>query len=887
MYNVTDTSSLHRNLIDHLNAEIGLGTITNASSAQKWLSGTFLYVRLKENPEHYKLDGDSNLRDVDERLENICAKGFALLEAHDLVKRVPKLHCTEFGDAMARYYLQFDTMKVFLALPPKAKVSEVLSALSQASEFRDVRFRPGEKPVYKDLNMNSSIKFPLPGGLDAPAQKVSLIIQSVLGAIDLPTEDSKIRLDYTTSKSVIFSNISRLIRCIIDCQLYLEDAVTARNALALARSLGAQVWDDSPLHIKQLEGIGVVFVRKLVGAGIKSLDDLESTEPHRIEKALSRNPPYGTQLLEKAKAFPRLRVSIQMIGEPVIQKGEHVTIKLKAEIGFLNDKVPMTFQRKAIYVCLLAETSDGRMIHFARVGARKLDNGQDVLFSANLTSATQSIRAYVMCDEIAGTARHANLKPKIPAIAFPPPKIAEDTNRQRSTATNAPNIAKRRTSGDRDDESDEFGDAGLDDADLAQAETDAFVDIDEFDDGKQLTRGPPKKKHKTHASKQADAAWQPIQLASGKWACNHACKDKTQCKHLCCREGLDKKPKPPKAAPPQTSAERPTDPKQTQLGVSASSSLSTPSSTAMAKSIEQPAITKARKNTAALEVRNLDKLHNSIHNKTSKMPVIGRDNTSKVTQSRQQPLSFLTPAATAKNDVASSDYGGDPFDSLDLPSRGDLSRTQAASRLSPTRDLPGVSNKDDEMLDILFGVDEGDELSQLFGRSNGNGYVDFGTHTNGDAPSLRKESGRRVELGDKISHCPTSTKHAAEATTKATGEGTHLFVGYSTDSAANDLGLSRSQTKENVAVDGISAANSSKFFPCSAWNAPKSTPLAQRHEDEERFLQALPADDFTVSINDEGNGLGRKSVENKPSSPDSLKKWVMEEFGTEQFNITW
>lgn len=171
---VTDMFSLHRNLIDHLNAEIGLGTITNASSAKKWLSGTFLYVRLKENPEHYKLDGDATGRNLDERLENICTKGIDLLEANDLISKIPKLHCTEFGDAMARYFLQFETMKVLLALPTKAKVSEVLSAISQAAEFKDIRFKVGEKAAYKDLNKNTSIKFPLPGTLDSPAQKISL-----------------------------------------------------------------------------------------------------------------------------------------------------------------------------------------------------------------------------------------------------------------------------------------------------------------------------------------------------------------------------------------------------------------------------------------------------------------------------------------------------------------------------------------------------------------------------------------------------------------------------------------------------------------------------------------------------------------------------------------
>lgn len=45
--------SLHRNLIEHLNAEIVLHTITDVSIALEWLRSTFFYVRVKQNPKHY------------------------------------------------------------------------------------------------------------------------------------------------------------------------------------------------------------------------------------------------------------------------------------------------------------------------------------------------------------------------------------------------------------------------------------------------------------------------------------------------------------------------------------------------------------------------------------------------------------------------------------------------------------------------------------------------------------------------------------------------------------------------------------------------------------------------------------------------------------------
>ena len=46
-------NSLHRNLIEHLNAEIVLHTISDVSIAIEWLKSTYLYIRIKQNPKHY------------------------------------------------------------------------------------------------------------------------------------------------------------------------------------------------------------------------------------------------------------------------------------------------------------------------------------------------------------------------------------------------------------------------------------------------------------------------------------------------------------------------------------------------------------------------------------------------------------------------------------------------------------------------------------------------------------------------------------------------------------------------------------------------------------------------------------------------------------------
>lgn len=53
-------SCLHLNLTEHINSEIGLGTITDVDSAKEWLRNSFFYQRLQKNPKHYSLDKELN-----------------------------------------------------------------------------------------------------------------------------------------------------------------------------------------------------------------------------------------------------------------------------------------------------------------------------------------------------------------------------------------------------------------------------------------------------------------------------------------------------------------------------------------------------------------------------------------------------------------------------------------------------------------------------------------------------------------------------------------------------------------------------------------------------------------------------------------------------------
>lgn len=195
-----------------------------------------------------------------------------------------------------------------------------LSKIAEAEEFRDVRLKSGEKSLYKEINRANGIRFPVKVDIALPAHKISLLIQSELGGVDFPDGEQyqKHKFPFQQDKNFVFNHVNRLIRCVIDCQICLEDSVAGKNALELARSFGARVWDNSPWQMKQLDQIGTVAVRKLAAAGITSIEDLDLAEAHQIDMALSRNPPFGSKLLARVAEFPKLRVSVKMTGRVLI-----------------------------------------------------------------------------------------------------------------------------------------------------------------------------------------------------------------------------------------------------------------------------------------------------------------------------------------------------------------------------------------------------------------------------------------------------------------------------------------------------------------------------------------------------------------------------------------
>ncbi|NWY09271.1 HFM1 helicase, partial [Aphelocoma coerulescens] len=191
-------SSLHRHLVEHLNAEIVLHTVTDVSVALEWIRSTFLYIRALKNPTHYGFSSGLDKVGIEAKLQELCLKNLNDLSSFDLIRmdEANNFKPTETGRLMAWYYIAFDTVKQFFTIKGTETLNELITMISNCTEFVDVKLRTNEKKILNTLNKDKdkiTIRFPMEGKIKTREMKVNCLIQAQLGCI--PIQDFTLTQD--------------------------------------------------------------------------------------------------------------------------------------------------------------------------------------------------------------------------------------------------------------------------------------------------------------------------------------------------------------------------------------------------------------------------------------------------------------------------------------------------------------------------------------------------------------------------------------------------------------------------------------------------------------------------------------------------------------------
>ncbi|XP_022248602.1 probable ATP-dependent DNA helicase HFM1 isoform X4 [Limulus polyphemus] len=305
-------SSLHKHVVEHLNAEIVLRTITDVSIAVEWLKSTFLYIRVLKNPKHYGINTGLSKEEIEKKLQDMCLKELNALTKYKLVKMDDDgfdLKPTEQGRLMARYFIAFDTIKQFTTLNGTETLCDLVSVICGCKEFEDVQLRNNEKKVLNTLNHDKhhpTIRFPLTGRIKTRNLKVNCLIQAALGC--LPVQEASLNQDLAR----ILRAGQRITKCLAEfLSIEVKGFSGLLNAIILSKCFRAKLWENSKHVSRQLEKIGVTLSNALVNAGITSFHILEETNPRELEMITNRHPPFGTQLRDTVEHLPKYEITIE------------------------------------------------------------------------------------------------------------------------------------------------------------------------------------------------------------------------------------------------------------------------------------------------------------------------------------------------------------------------------------------------------------------------------------------------------------------------------------------------------------------------------------------------------------------------------------------------
>ncbi|PIA61816.1 hypothetical protein AQUCO_00200069v1 [Aquilegia coerulea] len=296
---------------EHLAAEIVQLTVSDITRAIEWMKCSYLYVRMKKNPENYgvkkKIPGES----LERHMQEICVQKVNELSRHGMIWMDEYgflLKPLEPGKLMTKYYLKFDTMKNIMQTPESCTLEDALHIICRSEEIAWIQLRRNEKRLLNDINADKEVRLRFhilsengkrKKRIQTREEKIFVLANDCLTGDPL-CHDMSFNQDMTS----ICSNGSRIAKCMKEYFIYKKNYKGFFNSTLLAKCLHQRLWDDSPYVLKQLTGIGMVTAKALNSAGINTFETLAGADPRRIEILTGRKYPFGNHIKESLLSLP-------------------------------------------------------------------------------------------------------------------------------------------------------------------------------------------------------------------------------------------------------------------------------------------------------------------------------------------------------------------------------------------------------------------------------------------------------------------------------------------------------------------------------------------------------------------------------------------------------
>lgn len=383
-------SQLHKNVVEHLNAEIALKTVQSREMGVEWLKTTYFWIRLCKSPRSYgltfatKLDEEAFRADsfAEELVEQMIAKlehgGCIQVESGAQGKLIL---ATRLGRLMAKFYVEFESAvelhrAVELQKTERCTVREALKILCHSAEFRECRLRGGDKGHLNQFNktLRYGVDTGMRGGREIREHwhKAFVLLQLTFSRVTI--EDTSLRND----AAALLKLAPRLSRFLFELSLG-SSASLIRSILTLTRCIDSRCWwDDGNSILRGWFPGPDDIAKRLALHGISSLSSLMKLSPNHIESICQQSPPFGLQLIELVSP---LRVA--SIDAQLVPRAEGLCINCSLTISGLR-----TIAVNKFVVLLVSDRTHDQLLLYRRVRCGQAP--WTATFSINVPNTTPS-----------------------------------------------------------------------------------------------------------------------------------------------------------------------------------------------------------------------------------------------------------------------------------------------------------------------------------------------------------------------------------------------------------------------------------------------------------------------------------------------------------------
>lgn len=370
-------SKFSSKLVDNLNAEISLGTVTSIPEAVQWIGYSYLFVRMQRSPMTYGIEW-AEIRDdptLVQRRRKLAIQAAKTLQQSQMIifnEVTEELRSKDIGRIASQFYILHTSVQIFnTMMQPHATEADVLKMMSMSGEFDNIQSRDSEAKELSYLKDNV-VPCAVGEGIDTPQAKTNILLQAYISRAQMEDFALGNDLNYVAQQS------GRICRALFMIALNRRWGHQCLVLLTLAKSIERRIWPfQHPLHQFDL---AKSVLNQLDAKANLTIEAMRDMDPAEIG-GLVHNQAAGKNISRILSNFPT--VSIEAEIAPLNRDVLRIRLFITPDFRW-NDHVNGTSESYYIWV-ENSETSEIYHHEFFILSRRKLNDDHELNFTIPLS----------------------------------------------------------------------------------------------------------------------------------------------------------------------------------------------------------------------------------------------------------------------------------------------------------------------------------------------------------------------------------------------------------------------------------------------------------------------------------------------------------------------